>query len=253
MTWNASFLAVLMMVAASLAQAQAVYRTVGPDGKIVFSDKPPVDANANISVTGKPKAPLPEQPGSRPVLANGTRANSPEAARAAAAAAASAAAEEDRKSGARRNQVIAETPARAAPPPPPAAGPAPPPDPALEKAVVAALAAENLISQMEDICIRTLPTSAKRYTVSDAWKQRNVALLNKMRMVLSDSFAGAQRVSINAAMKADVEKTLGPVDKAAPAARIKWCDKSADEVAAGVLDLGSKPAVAGPLAAYRLK
>jgi glutaredoxin len=38
-------------------QAQAVYRIVGPDGKVTFSDKAPVAASANVtarSTTGKP-------------------------------------------------------------------------------------------------------------------------------------------------------------------------------------------------------
>lgn len=235
-----------MMVAAAGAQAQAVYRTVGPDGKIIFSDKPPVDSTSNVTVSGKPKAPLPERPASAAVdAASGFAANSPQAARAHAASAAAAAAAADaadRKLGPMRAPPAA--------PPPNNTGPV---DPALQKAVVAALANESLVAQMEDICLRTLPTSFKRYTVSEAWKQRNVALLNKMRMVLADNFAGAQRVSINTAMKADVEKVLGPVDKATPAARTKWCDKSSDEVTKGVMDLAANPVVSQPLTAYKLK
>lgn len=235
-----------MVVAAAGAQAQAVYRTVGPDGKVIFSDKPPVDSTSNVTVSGKPKAPLPERPGSGALdAATGLPANSPQAARAAAASAAAAAAAADaadRKLGPMRAPPAA--------PPPNNTGPA---DPALARAVAAGLAHESLVTQMEDICLRTLPTSSKRYTVSEAWKQRNVALLNKMRMVLADNFAGAQRVAINADMKAEVEKTLGPVDKATPAARIKWCDKSSDEVASGVMDLAVKANIAQPLNAYKLR
>src|SRR5450830_1687637 len=39
-----------LLLAAGLAQAQTIYRVVGPDGKVTFSDKPPVAA-ANVSTT----------------------------------------------------------------------------------------------------------------------------------------------------------------------------------------------------------
>ncbi len=41
--------AALLALTANLAQAQAVYRIVGPDGKVTFSDKPPATA---AKVTG---------------------------------------------------------------------------------------------------------------------------------------------------------------------------------------------------------
>jgi glutaredoxin len=41
-------LAALTMLAASVS-AQQVYRIVGPDGKVTFSDKPPVEANVKLA------------------------------------------------------------------------------------------------------------------------------------------------------------------------------------------------------------
>ena len=46
---NAAFCAALLLTA-GLAQAQTIYRVVGPDGKVTFSDKPPVSA-ANMTAT----------------------------------------------------------------------------------------------------------------------------------------------------------------------------------------------------------
>jgi glutaredoxin len=40
----ASCVAVILVAGSSLAQAQTVYRIVGPDGKVTFSDKPPAAA-----------------------------------------------------------------------------------------------------------------------------------------------------------------------------------------------------------------
>lgn len=45
-----------LLLAASLAQAQAVYRVVGPDGRVTFSDKPPVAGNATASGAGGKQA-----------------------------------------------------------------------------------------------------------------------------------------------------------------------------------------------------
>lgn len=41
----------LMALTCAGAQAQAVYRIVGPDGKVTFSDRPPPDANAQPART----------------------------------------------------------------------------------------------------------------------------------------------------------------------------------------------------------
>jgi glutaredoxin len=39
----------LFLGAAAVATAQSVYRIVGPDGKVTFSDKPPVETNAKVT------------------------------------------------------------------------------------------------------------------------------------------------------------------------------------------------------------
>lgn len=41
----------LMMLACTGAQAQGVYRIVGPDGKVTFSDRPPADAKEPLQPT----------------------------------------------------------------------------------------------------------------------------------------------------------------------------------------------------------
>jgi glutaredoxin len=47
----ASIMSAALLLTASLTQAQTVYKVVGADGKVTFSDKPPV-ASANATVTG---------------------------------------------------------------------------------------------------------------------------------------------------------------------------------------------------------
>ncbi len=49
-TWGATALCAALLLTAGLAQSQTVYRIVGPDGKLTFSDKPPAAA-ANVTAT----------------------------------------------------------------------------------------------------------------------------------------------------------------------------------------------------------
>jgi glutaredoxin len=46
-----------MALMAGIAQAQPIYRAVGPDGKVTFSDKPPISAS-NVTATGAGGKPL---------------------------------------------------------------------------------------------------------------------------------------------------------------------------------------------------
>ena len=50
----------LMTLACASAQAQGVYRIVGPDGKVTFSDRPPADANAQPERTRGGASPAPQ-------------------------------------------------------------------------------------------------------------------------------------------------------------------------------------------------
>jgi glutaredoxin len=53
--WNLAHVAAsaVWLIAATCAQAQTVYRIVGPDGKVTFSDKPPVTAEqGKVATTG---------------------------------------------------------------------------------------------------------------------------------------------------------------------------------------------------------
>jgi glutaredoxin len=43
----------VLSLACACASAQTVYRIVGPDGKVTFSDKPPVAGAANVTATGR--------------------------------------------------------------------------------------------------------------------------------------------------------------------------------------------------------
>lgn len=222
----------LMACTAALASAQTIYRVVGPDGKVTYTDRPPsaeaLQRPSSSAATAPAKSPLPA-----PVPGPTTPPPSASASVAAKKAEARKAAE-----------PAADT--AAAPKSSPAA---PPPfDPALERAVVGALGYEGLVKKTEDLCIRTLPTSMKRYgDAAQGWHQRNAPWLGKARMAMAAMGPGVQQ-AVQAKVDAYNTAQLKPVNDAAMAQRIKWCDQSAHEISSGIVDLGNKPAISGPLA-----
>lgn len=66
---NRKLLAVLLLALASVATAQRVYRSVGPDGKVVFSDTPPPDREAVALPAGRAKPGTAIAPASSPAAA----------------------------------------------------------------------------------------------------------------------------------------------------------------------------------------
>ena len=56
------FLLALLLPLACVTQAATVYRSVGPDGQIIYSDKPPADSKIDktLSFSDLPASPLPE-------------------------------------------------------------------------------------------------------------------------------------------------------------------------------------------------
>jgi len=56
------FLPALLLPLACITQAATVYRSVGPDGQIIYSDKPPADGKIEktLSFVDLPSTPMPE-------------------------------------------------------------------------------------------------------------------------------------------------------------------------------------------------
>jgi hypothetical protein len=234
---NAKRLLMLVLALTACGAYAQVYKSVGPDGKIIYSDKPPESANSKSSVISTP-APPPAAP--------------KEAARSPAAPAAAA----QEPAGTVSNKSRAKQAQRVDPPrnEAPVAPASPVADPELEKAVVGVMGIADLVVQMEDLCSRTLPTSFKKYSGATAvWNQRNAAVVAQQRRVLSEAFDASQRQRLEAAVREKNQQTLAPVFSAAAAQKINWCDRSVDDINKGAMDLNSKPNLSGPLMGYRGK
>ena len=216
-----AWVGVLITCTAALAPAQTIYRVVGPDGKVTFTDRPPGNAEAaQQQQTAKP-APVSE---TRPMPQPAASATEPATAKKANAA-------------------------KATPADRPAAAPAEPKpvDEALLRALVAVLFQETLVRKSEELCISTLPTSMKRYgDAADGWRQRNAVWLDKAQKQMLTLGPEFQRV-VKTRVDDDISKLLKPVNDASMHQRIKWCDQTAQDLPKGTLDLGGKSMVTGPL------
>jgi hypothetical protein len=216
--------AVLAVIAAA-AQAQGVYKTIGPDGKVIYTDTPPGGERAYSNA--KAPAPAAKSPSSPAARTGDT--GTPE--RAAYA----------KKAG-------RAEPAGAAPAP--ATAPNAQESKALERAVIGVLGLEDLVVRTEKLCNQTLPTSMGKYSGAvDGWKQRNGGAAAKARTVLADAFTSAERQLIETGLRFRNESTLTQVAQAPAHQRIQWCDQSAGEINAGKLD--PKANLTGPIFGYR--
>lgn len=214
-------LAVASALAVCQVQAQTVYRVVGPDGKVTFTDRPPTADDIRSPNTGSPAARSTASPAPQPEKQLAT----PTAPTATAK---------------RASAPTAATPAA------PTATPAGP-DPDLLRAVVVVLGHEDLVKRTEELCVRTLPTSMKRYgDAAQGWHQRNATWVAKARTVLA-TMAPAVQQGVREKIESTTLAQLRQVQDAAMAPRIKWCDSAMDEMKGGVVDLGGKPTVSIPL------
>ena len=202
--------ACLSMSVAAHAQHR-VYKTVGPDGSVTFTDKPPA-GQAPVTPT-LATAPEPRDPGS----------DSPEPRTAT-----------ERRAGAKK--AIRKEDTAASNPPPQATGT---PDPAALRGLYAFIGLESLVDQFRDLCLKTLPTSFKRYDgAAAAWKTRHEQVLARYPAVMQENLTSAQQSALRAEVNDRTRSMLAPVAAANVAQRIKWCDSSAAEINSGQNDLG---------------
>jgi hypothetical protein len=216
-----------IVLCTSSAWAQGVYKHVGPDGRITYSDQPPGSTSVQY------KAP-PASPATAPAPTTQTRP---------------AATGGDPASGSRAKKAIAGRPGdgRDAAEPQPV-------DPALEGAVIGVLGIEDLVQRTEKICTETLPTSFKRYAgAAEVWQSRNADLVSRAHRALSETFDASKRQMIVAGISARNDRSLAVVKQAQAAPRIRWCDQSTDEIANGTMDVRGKPKLSAPLLAYNAR
>jgi hypothetical protein len=220
MHWKTAAWLVLAMGTAAGAQAQ-VYKSIGPDGKVVYTDKPPAGTVV--------KPPPPRLPARSLEAAAKARAANPQGAAAAPVEPPPVAARQEPERAARL-------------------------DPVLDRALLRVMGYEDLLQRAEKVCLATIPTSAKKYgAAANSWKQRNAKILEQYRKVMAEGVTDVQRKSLEDRVQSTNEANMAIVVGGELAARIRWCDQSYGEIAGGKMDLHDEPAVSGPLMDYQPK
>lgn len=222
--------ALVLSFATASATAKNIYKTVGPDGKITYSDHPPDDSTSPSNVVQSAPAATAAESHSEPVAARALGAKKAIVAKreaTATSAPASAPASTDKKI-----------------------------EPALEGAVIGVLGYEDLITQTEALCLKTLPSSYRKYSDAAAdWRSRNAAIVMRAHQLISKNFDATYGAGTEQRLKDAIRaKNIGlfePIVNAPTASRIKWCDKSAEEMSSGTMDVYDKPKLSEPLLAYR--
>ncbi len=206
----------VMLALGGVADAGPIYRIVGPDGKVTFSDKPPADARAQDYEVVRGQTP-PATAGKPPAVSAASSASR----------------------GAKQATSANQTPVVSAALP----------DTALEGAVIGVLGIADVVRQTQTICVNTLPASFAKYDAAvQRWNERNAALVARARDALQTRFDAAARETIEIGIRQKNEGVFTPVVEAPANSRIGWCDKSFAAIVDGTMDVHNNPKLAGPLA-----
>jgi hypothetical protein len=195
----------LALLATGAASAQ-VYKIVGPDGKVSYSDRPPPEPNAKVSVM-KPHGAAAEvalPPGSPSSGAGAAQKPSPEQAR-------------------ETLKILAA-------------------NPGLVAGIAAVLDMRELVDQTTALCAR-MPNARQYLAARDAWSLRNGQVLSQHRKIYESLYVPENRSSLEKGIAERAAKTLAVVGQANEASKAKWCDTSMEEVRAGKMDLSGKDGV----------
>jgi len=200
--------AAALVAAACAAQAGAIYKIVGPDGKVTFTDHPPTVAPA-------PGASAPKAGAGGSTVTRGGSADGP---------------------GGDAASLVANSSL------------VPASQKELFVALVLAESFRETLQQADAICVTGAATPNKNFRVATiAWKQRNQEFYNRVDRVMGGALQTAQRQFVVEQVSRIVDKELDPIRSANVPARMQWCDRSAMEVGSGKMDVSRMPAMAKAL------
>jgi hypothetical protein len=213
--------ALFVLLLPGVAAAQ-LYKIVGPDGKVTYSDRPPLMANGSVQII-KSGGPVPLA--DKPVAPDTAGANVPTPAEAGRGTSGPRPAKHairsehgngdpDLNESAGRSRVN------------------------LLRGLRVVLGNMRLVEQTSALCTSTLPTSFKRYDgAASLWKSRNGDVINQANAVLSAAFSDSERAQLEMAARQNTDSMLQVVRNADTARRIRWCDQSVGDISSGALDL----------------
>ncbi len=200
-----------------------VYKIVGPDGKITFSDRPPSDTTQRASIVNRAAA------SGAVVMPPPVTAITPWASLSA---------------DARRGLVPAVPLGETASSPSVVTV-------SLVDSITTVLARAELVQTMRTICVRAAPSAYSAYDeAARRWQDRNAPVVAQADRVLQSAFDGARRAKLQANAHTRLANILAPLASASQDARIMWCDASTETIGKGGLDMQGAGGVAAPVMNY---
>lgn len=218
-------LVVLLSAAAAAATpgalAQQMYKVVGPDGKVTFSDRPVLQTPGKVSVMHSFTL--------RPYVTQRTPAEL-------------AAAEAAKKTAA--DAVVAN---------PTALPVAPVLTPEVEDAVVTVMGQVEFARRFYNFCNSSL-SGAKTFTAATrAWSQRNAVPIHHQKRLLMEVVSPAKRDELLGKVALMLKEEGAKVAARTPQERQAWCDGAVAELNSGKADIVQSAMMAVPIIAYRTK
>ncbi len=240
-----SLMSIALSIFASSLSAQQVYRSVGPDGKVIYSDKPIValdskaghlDAATQYAKSGAKfdtkSAWYTPPPGSSSVFASATAERVASLYRAQGFSENRGHSYSDPKRANAQKKIV---------------------DHDLEKSVFAVLGYEDMVQQTTAACAKIQTSESKKHVAAlTNWMQRNSAVLAQNKRVLAEAFGPSQRVFMEENTKASNQASLDPILKSPQAAQEKWCEQTLTEINRGDSDFKNKTSLTAALMGYSM-
>jgi hypothetical protein len=220
-------LAAICLLGAATGASASVYKVVGPDGRISYTDQPLTAAATNVHVFKAGTA--------RPTSANKAGATG-DPAKGASAGSDTVKASQSPASGINESEAAA---LRAE-------------STALMPAVRIVLGNGALARESMQLCMQAVPGTTRRFEGAlEGWKTRNHEAVERAEEVLAVALAPTPRIQFKQSILDQTRQMLRPVREGALARRLAWCEQTTAEIEGGGVDLNRNPAVGQLLRARR--
>ena len=198
------------------ATAQQLYKTVGPDGKVTFSDRPKVEEKSKLSVMHAYTLRAVEPP--QPVADFGGQGGKPLAKRERA-----------------RDEAAAVL------------------TPALETSIVTILGLSAFGGRFEIFC-NGADTDARAFSAATlGWKQRNADVVEHQKRILTVVLSPSKRAELVAREEALLAEQLAKMSGRSTVARKEWCDAIIADFNSGRNDINSPALMAIAIVPYKAR
>lgn len=206
-------LSLLLYAVLPSVQAQQLYKSVGPDGKIIFSDKPPIHESAKLSV-----------------MKGYTLRSIDMSRQPSSASEATPRVKRETRPG----------------------GPAPVVPPEIEAAMLTVMGLVALERKFEHFCASNSAAARAFAAATSGWRQRNAAYVEQQKRLLMEVMSPQKRAELLEREAQSLRGSLAKVQTRTPGARIEWCESTAAQLNGGQGDLDVPAMLAIAITPYRV-